>query len=442
MDSISVGGRRLIGRKVLLVLCLGNFVSFLDRVNVSYAALAMNREIGLTPALFGFGAGLFFVAYALLEVPSNYGMVRAGGPRWFSAIMISWGVSAAAMAFVRGPSSFFALRFLLGACEAGFAPGAFVYFTRWYPRPQMGRVNAAWILTSVTANIFAGPLAAVMLKWNAFGLSGWRWMFLAEAAPAILLGIYILKRLPRDPRSALWLSAHDRDAVLRATARVDGDGVDLGTFARAFSSGRVWLYSACFCIYLSAAYGFSLWLPQVLQSTFARSSNAEISLISVVPWLCAAAGAVLLGFNSDRVGDRRWHLAFTAFWVGACLISGVWMSGLPSLVMVCLAAFGLNAFIVLFVAVPMGELKGVGAASGLAIINGVGATGGFAGPYIFGVLRQWTGSFHYGMVFFGCMAILAGLIPLIYARAFPSVRGSAPRPNPLLSVQRAPSRQS
>lgn len=420
MESLSAAGRRLIDRKILLVFCLGNFISFVDRINVSYAALEMNREIGLTPELFGFGAGLFFIAYAGLEIPSSYFLVRLGGPKWFARIMISWGICSAAMGLATGHVSFSVLRFIVGACEAGFAPGAYYYFARWYPASQLGRVYSRWILASIIASIVAGPLAAVLLNVNAFGLSGWRWMFFAEGIPAVALGLYILKFLPRDPASAQWLAPGDRRVLLQLAEVRDGHGVALRTFWTAFLSLRVWTYAVCFFVYLCFGFGYTLWLPQVVKSLFAGSSSVFISLMSTVPWLCAAAGTLLLGWSSDRLGDRRWHLAGAAFWAATFLLVGISTNGMATFIMLCLVGFSLNAFIAVFVSVPTAELKGVGAASGLSIINAVGGIGGFMGPYAFGALRQATGSFYDGMLFFGCMAIIAGLIPVVFKGAFPS----------------------
>ncbi|MGD9842769.1 MAG: MFS transporter [Steroidobacteraceae bacterium] len=428
MGILSAQGQRLINRNVLLVLCIGNFISFLDRVNVSYAALEMNQAIGLDPAMYGFGAGLFFIAYALFEVPSNYFLVRIGAPRWFAFIIIGWGISAATMSLVTGPTSFYLLRFLLGVFEAGFAPGCYYYFTHWYPKSQLGRVNAAWVFATIIAMIVAGPLAASLLNFEAFGLAGWRWMFLVEAMPAIALGIYIYLRLPRDPESATWLSTNDRDALLAIRQSVASHDVNTGGFWKSFASTHVWLYSACYFLYLQVAFGFSLWLPQVLDSQFAGMSSVMVSLVAVVPWACAALGTVLVGYHSDRTGERRWHLVVIAFWVGGFLIAGVQTSGLLSFFMTCLAAFGLLSFIALFIAVPMGQLKGTGAASGIAIIVATGGLGGFVGPFVFGLLRTYTGSFGTGIVFFGCMAMLAGLVPLFFPNAFPPVETSKQQP--------------
>jgi ACS family tartrate transporter-like MFS transporter len=419
MSALSAKGHELINRNILLVFCIGNFISFLDRVNVSYAALEMNKAIGLDPAMYGFGAGLFFIAYALFEVPANYFLVRLGGPRWFAIIMISWGLSAAAMSLVAGPTSFYLLRLLLGVCEAGFAPGAYYYFTHWFPKSQLGRVNAAWVFATIVAMIVAGPLAASLLKFDAFGVAGWRWMFLVEAIPAVALGVYIYLRLPRGPESASWLSADDRSTLRAITGDVEAHDVNIDGFWKAFGFAHVWLYAACYFFYLQVAFGFSLWLPQVLKSQFAGLSSVKVSLVAMVPWVCAALGTILIGRHSDRTGDRRWHLVLVAFWVGSFLIAGVLTSGMLSFFMTCLAAFGLLSFVALFIAVPMGQLKGTGAASGIAIIVAAGGLGGFIGPYVFGLLRSHTGSFNAGIVFFGCMAMVAGLVPLLLPKSFP-----------------------
>ena len=408
--ALSKARRRLIS--FLFVLYL---VAYLDRINVGFASLQMNRELGLTESVFGLGAGLFFLAYSLFEVPSNLILERVGARRWIARIMISWGVVAMAMIAVRGAPSFFALRFVLGLAEAGFFPGVILYLTFWFPIREQARAVALFMTATALAGVIAGPVSGALLELHGLaGLSGWQWLFIVEGLPAVILGILVLRYLPDGPDEAAWLEVDERAALLMRLERERGRGTQKRSrsFLEAIGNSTVWILSLVYFAIVFGLYGVTFWLPQIIQS-FGSRSDFEIGMLSAIPFFGAAIAMVFVGRSSDLSGERRWHLAFCAG-VGAIGLMLASMTHLPllSLGALSIAAVGIWGTFGPFWAMPPEFLSGTAAAGAIALINSIGNLGGFAGPYVVGIVKQTTHSFAGGMIVMAVSLVGAGMIAL------------------------------
>lgn len=376
-------------------------VAYLDRVNVGFAALDMNRDLGFSAAVYGFGSGIFFVSYTLLEVPSNLMLARLGARVWIARIMATWGVASVAMVMVDSATTFYVLRFVLGAAEAGFFPGLLYYLTHWFPTRERGRAVALFMTATAMAGVIGAPMSSALLRLDGYaGLHGWQWLFIAEGLPAILLAPVVLWRLPERPGQAAWLTPDERASLSQEMAadeaRATGAHVALGPALR---SGRLWALSLLYFCLVLAFYGVGFWLPQIVQAAGTLGS-ATVVLLSAIPYLVATVGMVVIGISSDRSGERRWHVAVPAM-VGAVgfLLAVAVSSSVPlSLVALSLAALGIWGALGPFWTLPPAFLRGSAAAGGIAVINSVGNVGGFVGPFVVGWLRDATGSFSSGLV--------------------------------------------
>jgi ACS family tartrate transporter-like MFS transporter len=286
-------------------------VSYIDRVNVGFAALQMNRDLGLSASVFGLGSGIFFIGYFLFEVPSNLIMERTGARFWMARIMVSWGLVSAGMVFMRGPASFYTLRLLLGLAEAGFFPGMILYLTYWFPRRDHARAIALFMTANAVAGVVGGPISGALLTMHGVGgLAGWQWLFLLEALPAVVLGVATLAYLPDGPEDAAWLSDRERGWLKERLA------ADKATQTHAtsrhlqlvFSNRRVWTFSGLYFLIVLGLYSISFWLPQILKG-LSGSSDFLVGILSALPYIVAAVGMVWIGRHSDRHGERRWHVA-------------------------------------------------------------------------------------------------------------------------------------
>jgi ACS family tartrate transporter-like MFS transporter len=414
-SAINKAARRLIP---FLILCYA--VNFLDRVNVGFAALAMNEDLGFTPEVFGFGAGIFFVGYILFEVPSNLALHRFGARIWIGRIMISWGLVATAMAFVAGERSFYLLRFALGIAEAGFFPGIILYLTYWFPREERARIVSLFMTAVPLSTVIGGPVSGALLQQlhGLGGIAGWRWLFLIEGVPAVLLGIVALLFLTDHPKDAAWLTPSERRAL---EERLTQEGQEtkaygLGDVSRALTSPRILgLGLLYFCIVVGL-YGIGFWMPQVLK-TFGLS-NVAIGFLTALPYLVAAVGMVVAGRHSDATGERVLHVAVPLL-LAAAAFGWSSVAGPLVLVMVALtlATLGIYAAIGTFWALPSTILTGAGAAAGLALINSIGNCGGFAGPVVVGWLKGATGDFTAPLLFLAGSLALAGVVALWFGRS-------------------------
>ena len=398
--------------RLLPFLLLLYIVAWLDRVNVGFAALQMNEDLGFSAAVYGFGAGVFFVGYALCEIPSNLMLVRFGARLWIARIMITWGIVSVAMMFVRGPLSFYALRFLLGVAEAGFLPGILYYLGHWFPSRERARAVSWFMVAIPVSTVIGAPLSGLLLELDGWlGLAGWQWLFLLEGLPAIALGFVVLRVLTDTPDQAHWLDAREREwlsARIRAEhgAAQARHGVGL---RQALLHPTVWLLGlvifACQC----GSYGLTLWIPQIVQA-LSGLSNLEVSMISALPYAAAAVGMILIGASSDRSGERFKHVAVPSFIAAiGFAASALLTSPVPGMIALTVAAVGDLGTRGPFWALPTRFLAGSAAAGGIALINTLGSLGGFVGPYAVGLVRNASGGFAGGLLFLAAL-LAAGAV--------------------------------
>ncbi len=425
-DSRAAVIARVSGRLIPFLFLL-YFLNFLDRVNVGFAALEMNRDLGFGPAVYGFGAGIFFLGYCLFEVPSNLVLYRIGARLWIARIMVTWGLTASAMMLVHTAWSFYFLRFLLGVAEAGFFPGIIFYLTYWYPAADRARAYA-WFLAAIPiSGIIGGPISGALLGLDgALGLRGWQWLFLLEGIPSVLVGLLVLAVLPDRPRDARWLPAADREwleGVLEAERSGDGAGHSV-TLRTTVANPIVWWLGAAYFLLVVALYGFALWLPQLIKAS-GVFTNFEVGVITAIPYAVAAIGMVLVGRRSDRTGERHLHLVFPALVgvVGLITVTRI-DSTLPLVAALSLTAFGVLGWLGPFWALPTAFLREQAAAGGIALVNSMGAVGGFVGPFVLGQVKERTGSLAGGLL------ILAGSLALaiVIVMGLRSRHGIAVRP--------------
>jgi ACS family tartrate transporter-like MFS transporter len=400
-----------------LVLCYA--VSFLDRVNVGFAALAMNEDLGFTPEVFGLGAGIFFVGYILCEVPSNLALHRFGARFWIARIMISWGVVATAMAFVAGERSFYLLRFALGIAEAGFFPGIILYLTYWFPREERARIVSLFMTAVPLATVVGGPVSGALLGLHGLGgIAGWRWLFLIEGMPAVLLGIVALLFLTDRPKDAAWLTPRERSALEDRLAQEvrETKVYGLDAVGQALTNPRIVALGLLYFCIVVALYGIGFWMPQVLKTY--GLSNLAIGFLTALPYLVAAFGMVAAGRHSDITGERILHVGVPLFLAAAAFVWSSIAGPLP-LVMVALtlATLGIYAAIGTFWALPSAILTRTGAAAGLALINSIGNCGGFAAPVVIGWLKGATGDFTIPLLFLSASLALGGALALWFGRS-------------------------
>jgi ACS family tartrate transporter-like MFS transporter len=403
-------------RRLIPYLFLCYIVNYLDRFNISFAALQMKADLGIGDAVYGLGAGMFFAGYVTFEIPSNLILQRVGARRWIARIMVTWGALSCCMMFVRTPASFYTVRFLLGVAEAGFLPGMIFYLTHWIPARDRARVFALFLTSTALAGVVGGPLSAALLQLRGVGgFAGWQWLFLVEGLPAVVLGVITLFYLPDHPSEARWLSAPEQawlDDTLRAERRVLEQAHAL-TLWQALTHGRVWRLCLLYFSTIISFYGVAFWLPQIVQS-FSGLSNAAVSLISALPYLAASVGMVVVARHSDRTGERRRHVAVAAFAAAAGLLLGALVQRHPVLAFLalCLAATGIWSTLGPFWSLPTAFLSGTAAAGGIALINSVGNVGGFVGPTVMGYLKERTHRFESGLLVLAATLVVAGVLAL------------------------------
>ncbi len=401
-------------------------IAFLDRVNVGFAALTMNEDIGLTPEMFGLGAGLFFfIGYFLFEVPSNVILLKVGARVWICRIMLTWGAISMSMALVQGPNSFYALRFLLGLAEAGFAPGMLLYLTFWFPPALRARYMAYYLCAIPLAGVVGAPLSSLILEsmQGVAGLAGWQWMFLIEGEPAVLLGLAVLWYLPNGPADCRWLTGKEKTIIAARLSREDQTLPH--SMWRGLYDFRVLALCVVYFGIVIALYGCTIWLPQIVDSMgFTITQNGI--LVSGI-YVIAAAAMVVVGFSSERRDEYVWHVAVTAG-VGAValIVAGATPSVLLTLIALTVATSAIYATLSPFWIIPPGFLEGTAAASGMALINAFGNLGGAAGPTLVGFFREGTGEYGSGMVALAIGLIASAIFVVMLGRFMGAGASQAP----------------
>ncbi len=407
--------------RLLPFLLLLYIISWLDRVNVGFAKLQMNSDLGLSETIYGFGAGIFFIGYALCEVPSNLALVRFGARLWIARIMITWGLISAGMMFVQGETSFYVMRFLLGVAEAGFLPGIVYYLGEWFPREQRAKA-VAWFMIGIPLSIvFGGPLSGWLLGFDGhLGLRGWQWLYVMEGLPAFLLGFVVLGYLTEKPSDARWLTSEQREWLGNRIAAENAEAETRHriTLGESLRHPTVWLLALIMFCCQTGSYGLTLWVPTIIKG-LSGFTDFETGLFSAIPYIAAALGMILIGRSSDHSGERILHLAIpTAIGALGFVATGMISSPIPAMVALSVAAVGDYGTRGPFWALPGKFLAGSSAAAAIALINSMGAVGGFVGPYAVGYLKDATGSFR-SPLFLLAGILVAGSVLTLFLRRSP-----------------------
>jgi ACS family tartrate transporter-like MFS transporter len=401
--------------RLLPFLFLLYVVAYLDRINVGFAALQMKAQLGFSDTVYGLGAGIFFLGYFLFQVPANVALERVGARRWIAALMICWGIVSGCMFSVHSAASFYSLRFLLGAAEAGFFPGVIFYLRSWFPARVRAGVVALFMTAGPVSGVIGGPISGFLLDWNhRGGLAGWQWMFLIEAVPAVVLGFVAWFFLADNPVHAPWLSPQEKSWLLHTLDSETSPASVTPTEHPApwFVNARLWGFALVYFGLNTCTYGISLWLPTALHS-LTGLPNFLLGLLSAVPYLAAAILMVLVGAHSDSSGERRRHIALSAFAGGIALVVNGFSPGIAiSVFSFAIALSASSSMAGPFWAMASGSFTAAAAARSIALINAVGNLGSGFGPYWIGHLRDTTGSFRAGLFSVAAMLTLAGLVVL------------------------------
>ena len=399
--DIGLSARRRIARRLLPFLFVLFVIAFLDRVNVSYAALEMTHDLGFSNRVFGFGSGIFFVGYLLFEIPGCLIVERWSARKWFARIMVTWGLITVLMAFIRTPTHFYLVRILLGAAEAGFFPGVLVYLTHWFRSEDRAKAGAMFMIAIPVANIIGSPLGGWLLGVHWFGLQGWRWLFIVEGLPAIVFGVITVFYLTDLPREARWLTPQEREWI---TAELEREGLE----KRAARSYGVWealrqptviQLTVIYFFAVSSIYSLTIWLPTFLKRASGMSDFA-VTMLSIVPYVAVLFAMLFNGWHSDRTNERRWHTAIPLM-LGAVAFSLTIVSGSHFwFAFACLTvASTANAFLPSFWPVPSAFLGESAAAASIGLINSIGNLGSFVTPSVIGYFLDRTHSFAPGFLY-------------------------------------------
>jgi ACS family tartrate transporter-like MFS transporter len=416
MDSMQSRILRKNAIRLLPILTLAYTVNYLDRTNISFAALTMNKDIGLTATQYGRGAGIFFLAYCLFEVPSNIALYRLGARLWIARIMISWGLVSIATVLVGGAWSFYVMRFLLGLAEAGFFPGVAFYLAAWFPAQYRARILAGFLVAIPFSTVIGAPLSGLLLALDGtFGLAGWKWLLIVEGLPAIMLGVVVAYLLADRPATASWLDPEERAVLTDMLAAEPRERVREGILD-ALKDPRVIICALVQFGFTIGSYGILFWLPQIIKAS--GVSNLAVSLLTAVPYAFATVAMIWWALLVDASGKKIGNLTITCGLGAVGLVVSVLTDQLAiGLIGLTLALVGITSARAVFWTIPTRFMTGVGAASGLAFINSVGVMGGYVGPEMMGLLKDATGGYLAGLlVMAGCLAastLLAASLKLL-----------------------------
>jgi D-galactonate transporter len=400
----------------LLFVCY--IVAYLDRVNVGFAKLQMQDALQFSEAVYGLGAGIFFVGYFLFEVPSNVILHKVGAKRWIARIMVTWGLLSAGTMFVTTPMSFYLVRFFLGAAEAGFFPGIILYLTYWYPAARRGKATSLFLAAIPFAGILGGPFSGWILQSMAGvnGWQGWQWLFLLQGLPTVAMGFLVWRYLDDRVKDARWLEPAERELIARDIA-ADGSGKSEAKVLSVLTNGRVWLLALVYFTFTAGLYGISFWLPSIIKSIGVKGA-LDIGLLSAIPWSFGVLAMYLVARSADRRLEHRWHSAVAAV-VGALgLVLSVAMHGnaVWAMVGLTIATMGIMATLPVFWGLPTSFLGGAAAAAGIAFINSFGNLSGFAAPFMIGVIKDITKSTDSGLHMLAGLLVLGAVLVLVLAK--------------------------
>ncbi|NUA27511.1 MFS transporter [Cupriavidus basilensis] len=394
-------------------------LAWIDRVNVGFAKLQMLQDLQFSEAVYGFGAGIFFIGYFLFEVPSNLLLEKIGARRTLARITILWGFASMAMIFVKTPMQFYALRFLLGVFEAGFFPGVVLYLTYWFPAQRRARINGLFMTSFAIAGVIGGPLAGFIMSSmdGVDGLANWQWLFVIEGIPSVLAGIAVLMFLPEKPISAKWLTSSERDLVTREIEAENRDPAKHSSLRAAFTNSRVWICAAIYFCVVSGNATIAFWSPSIIKELGVKG-NLQIGLVSAIPFIAGTLAMVWNGIHSDRTGERRLHCALATLMAAAGLVlTGMWLhSAVLAMVALTIASVGILAAFPVFWSLPSAFLAGTAAAGGIALINSIGNLAGFVAPYMIGWFKTSTGQLSSGLYFVAALEACATVLVLAFIK--------------------------
>ncbi|OHZ33788.1 MFS transporter [Allorhizobium ampelinum] len=408
--------RKITWRIVPFIMVL-YLIAFIDRVNIGFASLTMNQDLGFSSTVFGFGAGIFFLGYFLFEVPSNLILNKVGARIWIARVMITWGIVSGCMALVQGSTSFYILRFLLGVAEAGFFPGIILYLSYWFPARRRAAVTAMFMAAAPLATAIGSPISGALLEMHGlWGLAGWQWMFIIEAIPAVILGVVVLFYLTDRPEKANWLTDEERNWLVKTMEQEQaGKPKASHSIWAGLADVRVLALSLVYFGTSAGLYTLGIWAPQIIKGFGLASFH--VGLINAIPAIFAVVGMILWARHSDKTGERTWHV------VGACLLAAAGlafatgaMTVLTVLVALTLVNIGISASKPPLWSMPTLFLSGPAAAAGIATINSIGNLGGFVGPSMIGWIKDTTGSFAGGLYFVSALLVISAIVTLILAK--------------------------
>ena len=391
-------------------------VAYLDRINVGFGVLQMRDQFALSDRVIGRASGIFFIGYFFFQLPSNLVLEKVGVRRWISLLMILWGVISCLMIFIRGPISFYTMRFLLGAAEAGFFPGIILYMKRWFPAKARATAVAWFMTANPLAGVVGSPISGSLLNLHSAGFAGWQWMFLIEGLPAILLGVAVFFTLADHPHDAKWLVGEERLWLLETLdrERLSEPPVAAGDFWKVLVSGRIWLLSMIYFAVSTTMYGLTLWLPSVIR-TISGLSYFWTGIVAVLPFLVTVVVMVAVGARSDKSGERRWHIAIPAFIAAVGLV----VAGYGTSTVIVVAGIGVGMAFAEgmcgpFWALVTSSMAGLSAAAGIAVINSLANLGGYFGPDIIGFFRTVGGGFRGGLLSIAAVLVVSGTVALLF----------------------------
>jgi ACS family tartrate transporter-like MFS transporter len=415
--------------RLLPLIVLSYLVAYIDRTNISFAALSMNKDLGLSAYMYGWGAGIFFFGYALFEVPSNIVLQRTSARLWIARIMITWGIISGLMATVTGPVSFLVLRFLLGVAEAGFFPGIIFYLTYWFPSAYRARAISILYVAVPVSNAVASVVSGAILGMDGvLGLAGWQWIFIIEAIPAVVLAFVVLWLMTERPAVATWLTAQERDWLEGElqTERNQVESVGRVSVLQSFTDLRVLALALIYLTGVTASYGIVFFLPQIVKGL--GLSNMTTGLVTAIPYTIGTIGLLLWGYSSDRKHERRWHLIIATTVAAVGIVAAGWMShSYWAVVAMSVATVGIYGSRPSFWPMPSLFLTGAAAAAGMAFINSIGNLGGYFGPVIVGWIKDSTKSFEMALYFLAACALLSAVICFLATRATDTRKALEPR---------------
>jgi MFS transporter, ACS family, tartrate transporter len=417
--SIEARTIRKVRIRILPFVFLLFVVCFLDRINIGFAALTMNKELGITSQQYGLLFGIFFLGYFFFEIPSNLLLHKVGARIWIARILITWGAVATLTGFVRTVHHLYVVRFLLGLAEAGYIPGMILYMTYWFPQREQARAVALFSTANPVTTILGAPASGLILDhvhW--LGLASWRWLLILEGIPAIVFGFLTYFLLPSRPQEAKFLTADEKVWIQEELGCEEQQKLERRRYStlQALANGRVWHLGLIYFGMIIGQYALTSWAPQLVKSLSIRYSNSMVGLLLTVPYLVGFVGMILISRSSDRTAERRFHVAIPALTGGAALLLGATHSAFLTVVLLPFVAIGVYGFMGPFWALPSEFLAGFSAAAGIALINSVGNLGGFVGPYIIGAIAMKTGNFYAGLAIAGVPLFISATLVLLLTR--------------------------